>query len=502
MVFETALNELGVNMINRYISLCIALMISSIIWSDIHDANALVAKVGSRTYDFSTFDNGFKAYLSYHNRNKTLSPQDSTRLNDQYWEELIGVYVYDQAINAGKITVSDAEIEQDIIANPPDGVKIIKDFQTGGVFDANKYRKALSDRPDFKQSVIDLSRSLFSYSKLIRTIKEEAVVDPDSVYANWLKNGDTADVSAMLFDYTRLKHVTASDAEAEQYYQSNLADYRREDGRSYQYIRLSPSPSGEASLEDEVKRMKIVSAVLLRGAREKGLAATAHELGYEVQDSGMFSESDKLIPGIGQYPPLASFAFANPLGTVPDIYYAPNGDYYILEVHKYLAEYYRDFDSMKNDLVKQLTKEKRIDFMRNYAQEFVQKQSPATMRAAAEQDSLLIVDATSVGIDTPITMLGLTPAFNEAILKTPEGSFTPLIEREDRWLLAAVHKRNHPDKQLWEKVKDEVIASATKRKQQEHLNSWYLQQRSKLEIIDKRHEFYPLRGKQPPKHSE
>lgn len=493
---------MGAYMINRCIMIYIVLMLCGIAFATAKDSNALVSKVGDRSYDFKTFDDGFKAYLSYHLGNRTLTALDSTRLNDQYWEELIGVYVYDQAIKAGRISVSDAEIENDIIANPPDGVKIIKDFHTNGRFDASKYRMALVDRPDFRRSVIDLSRGLYSYSKLIRTIKEEAVIYPDSIYAEWLKEHNTADITAMVFDYSRLLSITANEADARQYYMNNLDAYLREEGRSYQYVRLSPTATASDDRQQMIQSMKANSAILLAGAREKGIAATAQELGFEVLESGMFSASDKLIPGIGTNPALVAYAFANPLGSVPDIYYAPNGDYYICEVHKYMAEYHRDFSSIQKDLERQLSKAKRMDYMRNYANEFVSKQSPATMRSAAEKDSLLVVEASNIGIDSPIPMLGLTPAFNEAILNTPEGSFTPLIEREDKWLLAAVHKRNVPDLQLWNQTKDEVISSVTKRVQQEHLNRWYLQERSKLEIIDKRHEFYPLRGKQPPKLSE
>ncbi|MDD2228990.1 MAG: SurA N-terminal domain-containing protein [Candidatus Cloacimonetes bacterium] len=147
------------------------------------DSSNVVLKVGSRSYSYKSYNDGFHAFISYYGRGRTITAQDSIRLNDQYWGELIGLYIYDQAIKAGKVKVSDAEVERNIMENPPDGVKNIKDFQTKGVFDAAKYLQALQDRPDFKKSVIDLSRDLFTYEKLINTIKSEARINADSLQA-------------------------------------------------------------------------------------------------------------------------------------------------------------------------------------------------------------------------------------------------------------------------------------------------------------------------------
>ncbi|GAB1467787.1 hypothetical protein MASR2M64_04730 [Candidatus Cloacimonadota bacterium] len=170
-------------MLKRWIITLLILGITLLAAAVNPDPKALVAKVGDRSYTYKSYNDGFIAYLSYNLGGKSISAQDSLRLNDQYWSELIGLYIYDQAIKAGKVKVTDAEIERDVKANPPDGVKIIKDFQTKGVFDAKKYLQALKDRPDFLKSVIGFSRDLFTYGKLISTIKNEATVHPDSMKA-------------------------------------------------------------------------------------------------------------------------------------------------------------------------------------------------------------------------------------------------------------------------------------------------------------------------------
>lgn len=470
------------------VTLCLVMAVSAVK----PDPKAMVAKVGDRSFTYKTYNDGFKAYLSYHMGGKTLSAQDSIRLNDQYWSELVGIYIYDQAIKAGKVKVTDAEVERDITANPPDGVKIIKDFQTNGVFDAKKYKQALKDRPDFKQSAIDLSRSLFTYEKLVRTIKNEASINPDSIKAEWIKANDKADATIVVFDYTRLPHISSTQAELEQHYQQNLQDYRRENGRNYLYVRFNnPQQEGE-DVETQLKQMKNKSSALLTHAKQIGLTEAAKEAGLKVEESGFFSSTAKDIPQIGASPNLIGFAFANAKGAIPEVFYAPGGDIFVCEVNNDVPEFYLDFESQKDAIGKQLSLQKRIAKMHEYAQSFRLQQTRATFLEAANKDSLMVIDALGVTYDALIKKIGKIPAFNQAILNTTEGNFTPLIEKENRWLLAMVQKRYAPDMAVWDKDKTSIIATATSQKQQQHLNKWYMAEYNKLVIIDNRKDFYPL----------
>jgi len=96
-------------------------------------------------------------------------------------------------------------------------------------------------------------------------------------------------------------------------------------------------------------------------------------------------------------------------------------------------------------------------------------------------------------MDNEIKPLGRIPDLNSAILNTPVDSWTEVIEKDKIWYLARVNKRQTPDLTIWEKEKKKLIEDATKDLGQEHLNKWYLEQRGKTNIVDNRHEFYPIR---------
>lgn len=456
------------------------------------DPKAMVAKVGDRSYTYKAYNDGFKAYLSYNVHGRTLTAMDSVRFNDQYWSELIGIYIYDQAIKADKVKVTDTEIERDIIANPPDGVKIIKDFQTKGVFDPKKYRKALIDRPDFKKSVIDLSRSLFTYNKLVQTIKNEAILDADSIKTEWMRENNKADASILVFDYTKLPPPEIPEAELRQYYDLNQSKFRKENGKSYRYVQLIKNQMEGKDSEEQLKNMKNKAAALLTHVKEAGLASAANAAGLKLQETPIFNRNDRLVPGIEDSSNLVSYAFQNPKGTISPIFYAANGDQFLFEVYEDYPEYTQEFRYQKDYIRLELARNKRSQKMYERAMEFIAQQDSLSFLEAAQQDSIAIYPVKDMTENSIIPALGKIPALNSAILGTPVGSFTAPVEKDRRWLTAMVSRRIVPDMDVWEKDKTAIIAEATKKLKQEHLNKWYNQERNKLEIIDKRADFYPL----------
>ena len=128
-----------------------------------------------------------------------------------------------------------------------------------------------------------------------------------------------------------------------------------------------------------------------------------------------------------------------------------------------------------------------------YMQNFVKNIKPEDYLEAARKDSLAIIETTEVLADNEIKPLGKIPGLNKAILDTKEGYWTEVIEKDKKWYLARVNKRYVPDLNVWEKDKGKLLEAAKKEMQQEHLNQWYLEQRKKTEIIDNRHEYYPIR---------
>ncbi|MFA7029316.1 MAG: peptidylprolyl isomerase [Candidatus Cloacimonadaceae bacterium] len=580
----------------RFIILLLIIIALSCLIAKNPDPKAVVGKIDNITYTYSEYDKILSNYYAYYQKKwgHPLSEEEKAKLNNQCWEELVGRYIYDKAIKAGKITITQAELLREAKKNPPEAVKQIPELKTNGKFDKKKYENALNNVPDFKKAVLEEVKALYQYQKLLNTIRNEVTVSEDSVYAEWLRENDLVDAQIICFDAKKLTSVIASEEECQQYYEANKEQYRKDNCRRYRYVKIprAPSTADSLSVKEEVmkmyqdllagadfaemakaksqdpgsaekggdlgwfgrgqmipvfeetafktppgliaepilsnygwhiiqtldrrqtvngeevlarhilariepsettlQQMKITAITLYQKAQEKGLQKAAQEMGLVVEESGAFQEKDSFIKGIGRDANLVSFAFQNPIGSLANIYYSPNGDAYICEIADSIAVFYTPFEDEKIRIMNTVNRDKRHSFMNDYAHNFMQNYTPDQYLAQAERDSLIVIEITNHKKGDPISSLGKIPALDDALFKTPVESFTPLINDQSRWFLAKITKHQVPDPTEWEKNKAALMKAAKEKAGQDHLNQWYLEERRKVNIIDNRRDFYDL----------
>lgn len=573
----------------RYILL--ALMLAGLLWAQNMDPKAILVKINEKAYTVAEYD---KILTDYFQHYKPKTVEEEAKFNDQCFEELIGRYVYDKAIKAGKSKLSNAQVLAEAKRNVPAAVKGIKDLQTNGKFDKKKYEEALRVAEPFKKMVIDHVRSYYQYTKLLDDIKAEVEVDPDSVKTQWLKDNDSLDASIIFFDYNRMLHINATEEEARAFYAERREEYRRENGRDLYYVKFSSAPSAADSLaakakaddvyeqlmagadfaemaannsddtttaqrggelgwfgrgrmvppfeeaafntpvgsisrpaesnfgwhiiqvtgeregpqgpeieaahilirpmtsQESLQALKTNSLTLHTAAQEKGLIEAAETLGYELQTTPVFFAEDGFIPQIGRDSVLLNFAFKNPPNSLADIFYAPSGDAYVIETAHEYPEWYPTFEEQKSSFIARATSTKRMYYTHQMAEGYTKQLEPSMYLEQAQRDSLNIIEITDHHIDSPISMIGKIDALNQALFETEEGEFTGLVSHNNRWFLARINKRTHPDLTVWDKQKSQIIKDANAKYKQDHLNKWYMDQRKQLNIIDNRADQYDL----------
>ena len=560
------------------------------------DPKAVIGKIDNKTYTFGEYKNILKNYLAYHEKQqgKPLSDADKARFNDQCWEELIGRTVYDKAIKAGKVRITEAELLTEAKKNPPAAVKQIPDLKTNGKFDKTKFENALNTSADFKKAVIEEVRAMYQYTKLLNKVRSEVSVVEDSVKQDWMAQNDFVDAKIIFFDPNKNTTVNASEEEALEYYNGHKEDYRKDDVRTYSYVRfakaasvgdslavkarvdslylellagadfakkaeeLSQDPgsaknggdlgwcakgrrvkvfedtafatpngqiappvlsqfgwhiiktedrrSGESGEEVSARHiliridasaatlqaLKTDSALLHQLAKANGLDNAALMLNKKLEETPPFQAKDSFIRNIGRDENLIKFAFANPSGTVADLFFAPSGDAFVLAVAQELPVYYTPFEEQKAQIQNQATKTKRGYFMDQYVQNFMKNLTPADYLSWAARDSIMVVEITGHKRGDNITSIGKVAAIEDSLFALAEGQFSGLITDTGRWFLVQVTKRTPPDMTLWDKDKKQLVQTAREEKQTKHLNDWYVAERKKLSLIDNRNDFYDL----------
>lgn len=585
------------NMENAMKRLLIALFcFSALLWATQPKPNTVIGKINDEEYTYSEYEQILNNYLSFHKKQlgRELTAEDKARLNDQCWEELIGRQVYDKAIKAGKIKLTDKELLAEAKKNPPAGVKDIPDLKTKGKFDQTKYVQALTNNAEFRKQVIAATRETFQYSRLLDTIRNEVDVPADSVKQAWWKEKDTVTGKVIHFDYNKLTYINASEEEALLYFNERKSDFRKENGRTYFYARFSKAPTSQDSLvvkqkvdmllerinsgedfgalakefsqdpgsgknggdlgffgrgrmvkpfedaafglkegevsqpvlsqfgwhiikntgrkvtngEEEVsaahilikveagektqQEMKTKSAALYESAKVRGLQKAAAEMDITVLETPVFFPTDSFIREIGREPRLITFALEHETGALPDIYYAPSGDTFILEVGAMYPEWYPRFEDEKNNIINRATGTKRMYSMDTYVKDFIAKTPPNMYFERASRDSIIVVEFSDLRREAAISSLGVVDSLNKALFSTEPGGFTTLIEKDKHWYLGQVTGRSIPTEAMWKKESTDRIATARKEVRQKHLNDWYFKERQKLSIIDNRADYYDL----------
>lgn len=461
-------------MVKKYIVLSLGLVCAVMLFA------SPAARIGDRAYTEQELKDGFEAYLQYQNR-ASISPADSLNLLAQYFEELIGMYVYNKAIAEGMITVSEAELEQEVKNNAPAGIRALKDFNTDGKFDPRKYQKALQDNPEFKKSVMDFSRDVFGYRKLVQKIRSEAVIDSQKVRQDWLQKGNSADAKIIFFDYNKLSDIEATQEDARELYDANLEIYRRENGRSLRYVAFQ----GLNSRENAGKRAEFEqqSRALYELAVAKGLAEAAKELGYNITESPYFGSEDSIIRGIGRDAGLVNRVFSGNVGDLMELYHSPFGDIFIMEIASSVPEYYVDFEVEAQVLRLRARSLKRQEALKKFVPEFIRSHKSPDYLSEAAKAGFQIIEAKDMKAEDSLPGIGRVEALSRAILSTPEREFAPLVEQDGFYYLAWVEKRTARTERIWQAQKASILESALQEEQTRHLDEWYRARRDKLEIV-------------------
>jgi parvulin-like peptidyl-prolyl isomerase len=226
--------------------------------------------------------------------------------------------------------------------------------------------------------------------------------------------------------------------------------------------------------------------------KKKGIDKAVKKYNLKSFETEGIRENDIYTPGLGAVPEVFKFAFENPVGSVPDILNAKNGEKIIMQVSESKGEHYVAYEDEK-ELVKKLTQRvKNVEKQVEYAEHFVNSYNADEYLAMAERDSLAIVDFEDAIESTKFTRIGELKELSDEIFSTKEGHFTNLVIVDKGVYLAYVSSRNTASEQEWLKIKDSEINKVRLELQEKHMNQWYVNIKNRIKISDYRKSFYEL----------
>ena len=257
-----------------------------------------------------------------------LSLDDEQRIEDDAFNDMVTNILLQQEYKKRDITVSDQEIQQAALEEPPPQIVQDPQFQTEGQFDLNKYRRYLSS-PVAKESGIRLQleqyyRGELPREKLFEQIASQVYVTDAQLWRAWQDTHDSAQISYVRFDPNSIPdsaiHVSA--AEIQQYFDQHKADFADRPGHAVVTLAIIPRPITKADTDRVYQHALELRKEILAGAkfedvakRESADSASAVKGGYlgrvtkgqfvHAFDSAAFS----LKPGELSPPVLTQFGY-------------------------------------------------------------------------------------------------------------------------------------------------------------------------------------------------
>ncbi len=188
-----------------------------------------------------------QTYTNYRRNNpdKEITEDVIRNFNEQTWKQLIQQKILNKALDEFDIKVTDQEIAEKIISEPPQMLKDHEALQTDGKFDKQKYLRALQN-PEVDWSWLEqYYHKMLQYDKLKNMVNSDVFATREDVKTNYTESNEKAQADIMAFTTDLIDSVQVSEQTIQKYYNEFKDKFWIPAQRKLEYITIPLEPSVE-----------------------------------------------------------------------------------------------------------------------------------------------------------------------------------------------------------------------------------------------------------------
>jgi peptidyl-prolyl cis-trans isomerase D len=230
----------------------------------------------------------------------TLSLEESDRLRNDVWDSFIEATLINDQIKKNHVTTSPDEITEWIKNLPPNELKAMPEFQTGGNFDLTKYQRWLAGPvgQQFVPTMEAQTRDQILRSRLFSTITADVYLSDAALWQKYRDQNEKVRISLTPVIGRNLvpdSAVTATPAEIESYFKAHTADFTRPKTAFMHFVavprRVDASDSAAAlarakSVREQITGGQPFEDVAKRESADTASAAKGGDLGERTKGAG------------------------------------------------------------------------------------------------------------------------------------------------------------------------------------------------------------------------
>lgn len=227
-------------------------------------------------------------------------------------------------------------------------------------------------------------------------------------------------------------------------------------------------------------------------AQDSGFTVAAKSQGLQLQTQDNLDRSSSRLRGLGALRSGVRFSFNNPIESVSEV--LENDQYYaVFHIDSTIKAGYKDFNTVKPQILNKVKKEKQKSVSRDMIDELVIDLNATNQSLQALMDKQKRYD--NVKDETKTISEGFTSIsrgnfITGALLNSSADDLLGPVETARGWALIQVKDISPIDSTEYEVQKETLKSTMLTRKQNQNLQTWLNDLKDNAEIIDNRNFFY------------
>jgi parvulin-like peptidyl-prolyl isomerase len=224
-------------------------------------------------------------------------------------------------------------------------------------------------------------------------------------------------------------------------------------------------------------------------ADKNGFDKEASLLGYNVQESGLFSSDANSIPGIGINKRLVEFAFDNSLNSVSEVHRIQQG-FIVASISEIREGGIRPFDEVKEQIKPNSVREKKFENAKMLAEDIRSKINNDLKTVNQIDNRLSARNTERFSVETGISGIGRNYQFIETAFHSEPNVISNPIKGTAGYYLMKVISKTEIDTSAYSLQSSTLRNNILQQKKQYIIAQWLNDLKSKADIVDNRYLFY------------
>ena len=188
-----------------------------------------------------------QTYSNYRQNNpdKEITEELIRNFNEQTWKQLVQQKILNEAIDKYDIEVTDKEIAEKIVSEPPQMLKTNENLMTDGKFDKQKYLRVLQN-PEIDWSWLEnYYYKMIQYDKLQDIVNADVIITREDVKEDYVETNEKAQADIIAFTTEMIDSVKVSEEENQKYYNEFKENFWLPAQRKLKYVNIPLEPSAQ-----------------------------------------------------------------------------------------------------------------------------------------------------------------------------------------------------------------------------------------------------------------